>query len=378
MVHTAHITSDYLRELDVFRGLPSATLQRLLRVGNVRHMLPRECLASGLGGVGQRYYFLLRGVVAIALDRDAMHPPQHRQFLGYFEAGACFSDAFLDEKNEIRLPKLECVAANAVSLLELGEAHLRELLASEPLWRNQLADRVASARELFLTRQDATRRVVLDFFLRENFVTSSVVRVGRLDRCLDCNKCRNACAKRHGQARMARSGPRLGQLTFPIVCRNCHDQPCIAACSFGGFAFDEASGDMRISDRCAGCGACAQQCPNDAISMVWRPYTVADFPDPIPLSDATGMTNVGNLLVAGDISGAALIRLAMNEAVRAVDRIEPSNCRKMALSSRWPSSVAARQGWLRRCVAVNANYPIVSLSGIRSAPRFATTRRTNT
>ncbi len=129
---------------------------------------------------------------------------------------------------------------------------------------------------------------------------------------------------RHGKARMARFGPRLGRLTFPIACRNCYDQPCIAACSFGGIAFDAASGDVHISGRCAGCGACAKQCPNDAISMMWRPYTVADFPDPMPLSDATGMTNVSNLLVAGDISGAALIRLAMNEAVRAVDRIEPS------------------------------------------------------
>jgi putative YpdA family bacillithiol system oxidoreductase len=44
----------------------------------------------------------------------------------------------------------------------------------------------------------------------------------------------------------------------------------------------------------------------------------------MPLSDASGMTNVDKLMVAGDVSGAALIRLAINEAVRAIDRIQPT------------------------------------------------------
>jgi thioredoxin reductase (NADPH) len=334
MDHTELITSDHLRGLDVFRGLSEPALQRLLGAGTVCHMSPQERLASQFSGVARHYYFLLRGVVAIALVPDeprllapatvSKRPPKQQRFLGYFEAGACFSDAYLQQQHETRPSRLACVAANAVSLLQLEETHLGDLLTSEPRWRSQLVESVASARELFLTRQDPTGRVVQDFFLRENYVTSSVVRVGRLDRCLDCNKCRDACAERHGKARMARFGPSLGRLTFPIVCRTCHDQPCISVCSFGGIALDPESGDVHISDRCAGCGACAKRCPNDAISMIWRPYTVADFPDPMPLSDATGMTNVSNMLVAGDVSGAALIRIAMNEAVRAVDRIVPS------------------------------------------------------
>lgn len=189
MVHTEHITSDHLRGLDVFRGLHAVTLERLLRVGKVRHMPPRERLSYGLRGVGRHYYFLLRGVVVIALDPDepmllveisgGKRPPKHQRFLGYFEAGACFSDAYLEQQRQARPSGLACVAANAVSLLELEQAHLRDLLASEPLWRDQLAEVVASERQLFLDRQDPTRRVVQDFFLRENYVTSSVVRVGR-------------------------------------------------------------------------------------------------------------------------------------------------------------------------------------------------------
>ena len=39
---------------------------------------------------------------------------------------------------------------------------------------------------------------MLDFFLRHGYATSSAVRVGRLDLCLNCNKCQDACAARHG------------------------------------------------------------------------------------------------------------------------------------------------------------------------------------
>ncbi len=333
MAPTEHITIDHLRGLDVFSALSNDTLDWLLKNGSVRQLAPREQLSSSHQGRGEDYCFLLRGVMAITLNhgeasrqaeaRLSKRPPREQKYLGYFEAGACFSNAFLDKSSKGVEPRLDCVATNAVSLLELQPDLLQSLFAANPTWQAQVAQTVATQRQTFLAHQDSTSSVVQDFFLRENYVTSSVVRVGRLDRCLDCNKCHDACAARHGAARMERFGPKLGRLYFPVVCRNCDDQPCIAACSFGGISFDEASGDVHISDRCAGCGACAQHCPNDAISMIRRPYTVNDFPDPMPFSDQNGMTNVNNLLVAGDVSGAALIRLAMNEAVHAVDRIGP-------------------------------------------------------
>lgn len=333
MATTEHITIDHLRGLDVFSGLSNDTLDWLLKAGHIRHVAPRERLSSSESSPSENYCFLLRGVMAIALDggsrkpvADAAaskRPPRERKYLGYFEAGACFSNAVANTSQSTALSKLDCVAVNAVTLLEIEQQQLMRLMLAQPAWQTKLGQSVATLRQTFLTHQDPTRSVVQDFFLRENYVTSSVVRVGRLDRCLDCNKCYDACAARHGAARMVRFGPKLGQLSFPVVCRTCVDQPCIAACSFGGIALDEASGDVHISDRCAGCGACAQHCPNDAISMISRSYTVKDFPDPMPFSDRDGMTNVDNLLVAGDVSGAALIRLAMNEAVRAVDRIGP-------------------------------------------------------
>jgi putative YpdA family bacillithiol system oxidoreductase len=330
MAHTENITKDHLRGLEVFSGLADPALDWLLQTGNIRNLKPQDRLSNGLRHSGEDYCFLLRGVMGITIEPTSAspavvtvaskRPAKEQRFLGYFQAGACFSNAFLNTAANAAT-KLDCVAANAATLLEIDRVRLNDLLLRNGRWQAQLASSIAAQRQAFLSQQAPAQQVVQDFFLRENFVTSSIVRVGRLDRCLDCNKCHDACAERHGAARMARFGPTLGQLTFPVVCRTCQDQPCVEACSFGGIAVDEASGDVHISDRCAGCGACAQHCPNDAISMLKRPYTVGDFPDPMPLSDTSGMTNVNNLLVAGDVSGAALIRLAMNEAVRAVDRV---------------------------------------------------------
>ena len=369
MVPTIQVSSELLRELDVFKPLPPSELEWLLRVGKARQLLPRERLRTEVPKPDPNYYFLLHGIVAIALNPAtpaassdigvSKRPPRNQQFLGYFEPGACFSDAFLSEPGQPQSLRVDCVAANAVSLLEVEQAQLQNLISRHAPWRQQLTESVARARELFLSRQEAKLHVVQDFFLRENYATSSVVRVGRLDQCLDCNKCRDACADRHGTARMARSGLRLGRLTFPVVCRNCHDKPCIAACGFGGLAVDSASGDVHISDRCAGCGACVAQCPNDAIFLTSRPYTVADFPEPVPLSDASGMTNVANLRVVGDVSGSALIRFALNQAVCAVDGIEaagarPSDALDVAIVGGGPAGLAAAI----RCVERGLSYCI--------------------
>jgi Fe-S-cluster-containing hydrogenase component 2 len=84
--------------------------------------------------------------------------------------------------------------------------------------------------------------------------------------CVNCNNCVDACERRHGYARLERSGLQLGAMLFPTACRHCEDPVCLM-CSVNGIQ-REPDGEIRIvPDNCIGCGACATRCPYDNIQM---------------------------------------------------------------------------------------------------------------
>jgi thioredoxin reductase (NADPH) len=322
------VTVESLRAISVFADLPDPALDHLLRIGQVRHLGRSQRLSSLARSEGENYCFVLSGVVSIAVDRQGVAVPtvpgdQHpSEYIGFFSPGEFFSDGFLDCASGAGEPVLDCMASTPATLLAASRPALTEIMSQHTTWSRWLSQQIAASRTHFLSQQEPTRRLVQDFFLRHGYASSSRVRVSQLDRCLDCNKCEEACAARHGFSRMARAKLHLGRLDLPQVCRNCVDKPCLPACSFGALAVDD-TGDLRISDRYKGCGACAHKCPNGAIFMNDVPYSLTDFPEPIPTSDARGMTNVPGLFVAGDVSGAALIKLSMNESVRSIDHLAP-------------------------------------------------------
>lgn len=407
-------SADALRGVDVFTRLGHPELAELVATGSFRELgvrqrlssLRTEALASGGAPSGrempEHYCFVLRGMIAVTLEPNgggslasrasagvgSSVPPSRPHPSGPHSSGAesidyvaalgpgsCFSDGFLREDPQAAQGtsdvRVDCAAISQTTLLLVERTRLASFMGRHPAWADDLRQRVAHSRSHFLEQQEPARRVVQDFFLRYGYADSKVVRIGQVDRCLECNKCQEACAARHGAPRVIRSGLRLGRLAFPIVCRSCQERACLAACGFGGVSLDEVTGDVRIGDRCRGCGACAQQCPHGAISMVAVPYTSADFPDPIPVNDARGMTNVGNLYVAGDVSGAALIRLSLNEAVRAVDAITPRgqpqdpNLFEVAIIGAGPAGLAAAL----RCQERKLSYVVLEKDRVASTIR---------
>lgn len=89
--------------------------------------------------------------------------------------------------------------------------------------------------------------------------------------CTGCRICEAYCTLHHEGAiwpetsRVRVLGPDGGPFT-PIVCRQCEDAACAAACPLDAIALDERTGAWVVdTESCIACGACVDACPYDAI-----------------------------------------------------------------------------------------------------------------
>jgi Fe-S-cluster-containing hydrogenase component 2 len=94
-----------------------------------------------------------------------------------------------------------------------------------------------------------------------------------VDHCVACGKCELACAFAHGsEGRPARSriniyrrGPELGT---PVVCFQCHEAGCVAACPSEALVRNERTGSIdMVRERCIKCRMCVAACPFG--NMLW-------------------------------------------------------------------------------------------------------------
>jgi anaerobic carbon-monoxide dehydrogenase iron sulfur subunit len=92
-------------------------------------------------------------------------------------------------------------------------------------------------------------------------------------RCTGCELCSLACATRfdaHGFNRRL-SAIRVHVVGImdadvPVVCMQCEDAPCQAACPEGAFYWVQSTGALAIDgEKCSSCGNCIPACPYGAI-----------------------------------------------------------------------------------------------------------------
>jgi Fe-S-cluster-containing dehydrogenase component len=92
-----------------------------------------------------------------------------------------------------------------------------------------------------------------------------------VDRCVGCQLCVFACARREGHGGTAgaridvRSAGGMRRGFVVIVCRACGDPPCARACPTGALVPRGGGGVRFDPTRCTACGACREACPFGAI-----------------------------------------------------------------------------------------------------------------
>jgi CRP-like cAMP-binding protein/Fe-S-cluster-containing hydrogenase component 2 len=86
----------------------------------------------------------------------------------------------------------------------------------------------------------------------------------------DCHICEDACATRHGRARIKVRGVKVNGLEVADTCRQCHvGAECVEACPTDAIQWNDR-GALIVTDSCTGCGDCVSACPYDAVELVPR------------------------------------------------------------------------------------------------------------
>jgi CRP-like cAMP-binding protein/Fe-S-cluster-containing hydrogenase component 2 len=125
---------------------------------------------------------------------------------------------------------------------------------------------LTAASQSLQATSDPEARAGLRALVGGGVVEGTEVLVIDLDKCVQCDKCEDACERRHGHSRMNRKGMVVGNIAIATACRHCQDPVCML-CSRAGIA-RLPSGEVYITENCIGCGICAERCPYGNISIV--------------------------------------------------------------------------------------------------------------
>ncbi len=83
-----------------------------------------------------------------------------------------------------------------------------------------------------------------------------------------CRGCEDACAARHGHARLRVDGVPIDGVSVADACRQCRvGAECVEACPQNALQWNRR-GALIITDACNGCGACVDACLYDAVRLV--------------------------------------------------------------------------------------------------------------
>ncbi|WHP31898.1 4Fe-4S dicluster domain-containing protein [Trabulsiella odontotermitis] len=141
--------------------------------------------------------------------------------------------------------------------------------------------------------------------------------VASADDCIGCRTCELACALEHEpgvtQLLPRLTVMRLSQLSVPVMCHQCENAPCVAACPVAALTMGAASVEADDS-RCIGCQSCAVACPFGAITIV----TSENRHPRIVKCDMCGQRDAGPACV--EVCPTTALRIMTDDALAALQK----------------------------------------------------------
>ena len=277
-----------LRRMALFQGISTTDIHTVAEQTEVKAYERDERLFSEGGGstapARESLHLLLDGFVKVArrTSPGTGRDKTDERIIAYRQGGDYFAGG-LDLLGDGRAVTVTAITRTRVA--EVPRSVLMSIFKRYPevsqrftMRLQQYRDAAAAAQtgffdplahthtELVQPISDAEARAGLRSLVSEGVIEGTEVLVIDLDKCIHCDECEEACARRHGHSRMNRKGMIVGNISIATACRQCQDPVCML-CSRAGIA-RLPSGEVYITESCIGCGICAERCPYDNISIM--------------------------------------------------------------------------------------------------------------
>ena len=290
-LNNARSLESILRRMALFQGIAAADIRYLAEQAQVKRydreeLLFQEQSAPKAGSESELMHIILEGFVKVARRTKAGtgRDKSDERIIAYRQSGDYFAGG-LDLLGDGR--PVSVTAITRVGVAEIPRAALYAVLARYPEANQRFTAQIQEYRDAAVAAQtsildpltlqgasiankplaaNADVRASLQSLIGGGVIEGTEVLVIDLDKCVHCNECEEACARRHGHSRMNRKGMVVGNMSIATACRQCQDPVCLL-CSRAGIA-RLPSGEVYITESCIGCGICAERCPYDNISIM--------------------------------------------------------------------------------------------------------------
>lgn len=277
-------TPEMLAEVPLFRHLDDALRARLaprverLELARGDHLFDGPPVADEESPV----FVLITG------DADVRRRRQggELEIVNYLSPGDAYvQKLFAPEGTEV----LRLTAMCPVVALKASYRDINYVLKKAAAFRDDFSVAIQRVTAREQTRfDDQFQKDIARFFVEQRLTFAGRVKIKRMDLCIECDGCYDACRERHGTDRLGTSEVKYGLTEVPANCHNCLVPECIDKCKFGHIDVHPETKEIVISDNCVGCTQCARGCSFGAIRM----HSLAEldvaryFPDRKP--DAKG------------------------------------------------------------------------------------------